>query len=237
VPPKTPSRRVQKNHPSDQIIENKDAWVETKRRIRSPEQTHLALTSTIEPTYFEEASKDEFWNKAMDEELDQIEKNDTWELVPRPKDKNVIDTKWVYMNKLNEYGQVTRNKAILVCKLYAHVEGVDIEETFAPVARMEANQLILVYACSKNIKVCQMDIKSAFLNGELEEEFYIEQPEGFQLSKNAYYGWKLKKALYGLKQAPRAWYSRLDKYLQQVGFRKGSATNNLYIKVSQGNIF
>jgi hypothetical protein len=73
----------------------------------------------IEPTYFEEASKDEFWNKAMDEELDQIEKNDTWELVPRPKDKNVIDTKWVYMNKLNEDGHVTRNKARLLCKGYA----------------------------------------------------------------------------------------------------------------------
>jgi hypothetical protein len=94
VTPKTPSRRVQKNHPSDQIIRNKDAGVETRRRIRSPGQMHLALTSTIEPTYFEEASKDEFWNKAMDEELDQIEKNDTWELVPRPKDNNVIDTKF-----------------------------------------------------------------------------------------------------------------------------------------------
>jgi transposase InsO family protein len=104
VSQKTPSKQVQKNHPSDQIIGNKDAGVETRRRICSPEQTHLALLSTIEPNYFEEASKDEFWNKAMDEELDQIEKNDTWELVPRPKNKNVIGTKWVFRNKLNEYG-------------------------------------------------------------------------------------------------------------------------------------
>ena len=81
-----------------------------------------------------------------------------------------------------------------------------------------------------------MDVKSSFLNGELEEEVYIEQPEGFQLSENTEYVCKLKKALYGLKMAPRAWYSRLDKYLQQAGFRKGSANNNLYIKVSQGNI-
>jgi hypothetical protein len=81
-----------------------------------------------------------------------------------------------------------------------------------------------------------MDVKSTFLNGELEEEVYIEQPEGFQLSENADYVCKLKKALYGLKQAPRAWYSRLDKYLQQAGFRKGSADNNLYIKVSQDSI-
>jgi hypothetical protein len=134
----------------------------------SLEQTQLALTSTIEPTCFEEANKDEIWNKAMDEELDQIEKNDTWELVPRPKDKNVIDTKWVYMNKLNEDGHVTRNKARLVCKGYAQVEGIDFEETFALVSRMEAIRLLLAYACSKNIKVYQMDIKSDFLNGELE---------------------------------------------------------------------
>jgi hypothetical protein len=214
VSPKTPSKRVQKNHPSDQIIGNKDAGVETRRKIRSPEQTHLALLSTIEPNCFEEASKDEFWNKAMDEELDQIEKNDTWELVPRPKNKNVIGTKWVFRNKLNEDGQVTRNKARLVCKGYAQIEGIDFEETYAPVARMEAICFLLAYACSKNVKVYQMDIKSAFLNGELEEEVYIEQPEGFQLSENTDYVCKLKKALYGLKRAPRAWYSRLDKYLQ-----------------------
>jgi hypothetical protein len=101
---------------------------------------------------------------------------------------------------------------------------------------MEAIRLLLSYACSKNVKVYQMDVKSTFLNGELEEEVYIEQPEGFQLSENTDYVCKLKKALYGLKQDPRAWYSRLDKYLQQAGFRKGSVDNNLYIKVSQGNI-
>jgi hypothetical protein len=121
VPPKTPSRRVQKNHPSDQIIKNKDAGFETRRRIHSPEQTHLELTYMIESTYFEEANKDEFWNKAMDEESDQIEKNDTWELVPRQKDKNVIGTNWIYKSKLNEDGQVARKKCRLVCKRYAQV--------------------------------------------------------------------------------------------------------------------
>jgi hypothetical protein len=135
----------------------------------------------------------------MDEELDQIEKNDTWELVPGPKNKNVIDTKWVYKNKLNEYGQVTRNNAILVCKGYAQVEGIDFEETFSPVSRLEAICLILAYAFSKNIKVYQMDIKSSFLNGKLEEEVYIEKLEGFKLSENTDYMCKIKMALYGLK--------------------------------------
>jgi hypothetical protein len=88
----------------------------------------------------------------MDEELDQIEKNDTWELVPRPKNKNVICTTWFFRNKLNEDGQVTRNKAILVCKGYAQVEGIDFEETFSPVAIMEAICLLLAYACSKKLK-------------------------------------------------------------------------------------
>jgi hypothetical protein len=137
---------------------------------------------------------------------------------------------------LNEYGQLTRNKARLVCKGYAQVEGIDFEETFSPVARMEALRFLLAYACSKNIKMYQMGINSSFLNGELEEKVYIEQPEGFQLSKNTDYVCKLKKAFYGLKQDPRAWYSRLDKHLQQAGFRNGSADNNLYIKVSQANI-
>ena len=102
VSPKTPRKRVQKNHPSNHIIGNKDAGVETRRKIRSPEQTHLALLSTIEPNCFEESS--------MDEELDQIEKNDTWEQVPRPKNKNVIGTKWVFRNKLNEDEQVQGTK-------------------------------------------------------------------------------------------------------------------------------
>jgi hypothetical protein len=134
-------------------------------------------------------------------------------LVPIPKNKNVIGTKWVFRNKLNEDGHVTRNKARLVCKGYAQIEGIDFEETFSPVARMEEICLLLAYACSKNVKVYQMDVKSSFLNGELEEEVYIEQPEGFQLSESTDYVCKLKKALYGLKQSPRAWYSRLDKYL------------------------
>jgi hypothetical protein len=98
---------------------------------------HLSLSYTIELNSFEEANKDEFWNRTMDEELDQIEKNDTWELVPRPKNKNVIVTECVFINKLNEDEQVTRNKARLVCKGYTQVEGIDFEETFSPVSKME----------------------------------------------------------------------------------------------------
>jgi hypothetical protein len=113
---------------------------------------------------------------------------------------------------------------------------VDFEETFAHVSRMEAIRMILAYACSKRIRVYQMDVKSTFLNGELEEEVYIEQPKGFLLSEKEDYVCILKKSLYGLKKSPRAWYSRLDKYLQQQGFRKGNVDINIYIKVDQDNI-
>ena len=140
------------------------------------------MLSLIEPKTFAEASKDEDWIKAMNEELDQIEKNQTWELVPRTKDKNVVGTKWIFKNKVNEYGKIIRNKEILVCKGYAQVEGIDFEETFFPVVRLEAIKMFLEFACFKNFKIYQMDVNSTLLNGNLEEEVYIEKPKGFMLS-------------------------------------------------------
>eukprot|EP00253_Pinus_taeda_P029525 PITA_29525 len=172
----------------------------------------------------------------MNEELDKIEKNNTCELVPQSKDKNIIGTKRVFRNKLNEDGEVTRNKTILVCKIYAQVEGIDFEETFAPFSRMKSIKMFLSYACLRKIKVYEMDVKLAFLNGELEEEVYIEQLEGFLLTDKEKYVSRLNKALYGLKQAPRAWYTHLDRYLHQQGFKKGIADINLYVKVDQYNL-
>ena len=127
------------------------------------------MLSQIEPKEFEEASKDKYWVNAMNEELDQIEKNNTWELVPRPIEKSIILSKWVFKNKMNEQGQVIRNKSILVCKGYSQIEGLDYDETFSPVARMEAIRMFLAFACYQDFKVYQMDVKSAFLNGDLKE--------------------------------------------------------------------
>eukprot|EP00253_Pinus_taeda_P003876 PITA_03876 len=125
----TPSRYVQKNHPKSQILGQKEAGIQTRRTIAEASR-YLALLSSTEPQNIREACKDECWVKAMDEELEQIEKNNSWELVPRPKDKNVIGKKWIFKNKLNENGEVIRNKAILVCKGYAQQEGIYFEETF-----------------------------------------------------------------------------------------------------------
>jgi hypothetical protein len=232
---KAPSRYVQKNHPESQILGDKGSGVQTRRTLVGS-SSDLAFLSTVEPHNVNQASKDECWIQAMNEELDQIEKNHTWELVPRPHDKNVIGTKWIFKNKLNENGEVIRNKARLVCKGYAQQEGIDFEETFAPVARLEAIRMFLAFSSFQQIKVHQMDVKSAFLNGDLEEEVYIEQPEGFIFGNDEKLVCRLKKALYGLKQAPRAWYSRLDKYLHQQGFSKGSADSNLYTKTENDKL-
>ena len=164
------------------------------------------MLSQIEPKKFEEANKDKNQVNVMNEELDQIEKNNTWELIPRPTGKNVIGTKWIFKNKMNEQGQVIRNKARLVCKGYPQIEGFDYDETFAPIARMEAIRMFLAFACYHDFKVYQMDVNSAFLNGDLEEEVYMEQPEGFSLTDKHDYVCRLNKALYGLKKAPHAWY-------------------------------
>jgi hypothetical protein len=131
----------------------------------------------------------------MNDELDQIEKNNTWEMVPRPEGKNIIGSKWIFKKKMNEKGQVLWNKEILVSKGYAQIEGLNFDETFAPVARLEAIRIFLSYACHKRFKVYQMDVKLAFLNRYLKEEVYMEQPEGFELKDNPNLVCNLKKAL------------------------------------------
>jgi len=195
---KTPSKYVKKNHPESQILGQKEVGIQTRRTIAEASR-YLALLSSTEPQNVKEACKDECWVKTMDEELEKIEKNNTWELVPRPKDKNVIGTKWVFKNKLNENGEVIRNKARLVCKGYVQQEGIDFEETFAPIAILEAIRMFLALSSFQKFKVFQMDVKSTFLNGDLEEEVYIEQPDGFILGNDPNLVCRLKKALYGLK--------------------------------------
>jgi hypothetical protein len=151
---KPPLRIVRKNHPEKQIIGDMNKGVQTKRQlIKDSEQSHISFLSMIEPKNFDEVNKHDDWIRAMNEELDQIEKNDTWEFFPRPAERNVIGSKWVFKNKMNEQGQIVRNKARLVYKGYAQVEGQDFDETFAPVARLKVIRMFLAYACHKNFKV------------------------------------------------------------------------------------
>nr|GFA11772.1 hypothetical protein [Tanacetum cinerariifolium] len=144
------------------------------------------------------------WIEAMQEELHEYECLEVWELVPRPDKVMVITLKWIYKVKLDELGGILKNKARLVAHGYRQEEGINFEESFAPVARLEAIWIFLAYAAQKNMVVYQMDVKTVFLNGNLREEVYVSQPDGFVDSDNPNHVYKLKKALYGLKQAPRA---------------------------------
>ncbi|KAI3770225.1 hypothetical protein L6452_01351 [Arctium lappa] len=172
----------------------------------------------------------------MQEELNQFESLKVWRLVPRPKNKTVIGTKWIFKNKKDENDIIVRNKAHLVAKGYRQQEGIDYDETFAPVARIEAIRMFLAYATHKNFIVFQMDVKSAFLNGVLKVEVYVSQPEGFVSSENPHYIYFLDKALYGLKQGPRAWYDALSSFLVKSGFSKGKIDTTLFIKREKNDI-
>ncbi len=131
---------------------------------------------------------------------------------------------------------MVRNKARLVAKGYNQEEGIDFDETFAPVARLEAIRLLLAFACSKDFKLFQMDVKSAFLNGYINEEVYVEQPPGFENHQYPNHVYKLNKALYGLKQAPRAWYERLSKFLLDHEFSRGNVDTTLFLKKKNKDI-
>ncbi|GJY50137.1 putative ribonuclease H-like domain-containing protein [Tanacetum coccineum] len=159
-----------------------------------------------------------------------------WTLVNLPNGKRAIGTKWVFRNKKDERGIVVRNKARLVAQGYTQEEGIDYDEVFAPVARIEAIRLFLAYASFMGFIMYQMDVKSAFLYGTIEEEVYVCQPPGFEDPQFPDKVYKVEKALYGLHQAPRAWYETLSTYLIENGFRRGTIDKTLFIKKDKGDI-
>jgi hypothetical protein len=169
---------IQRNHPVDQILSDISKGVTTHSRLANFCE-HYSFVSSIEPFRIEEALQDPDWVLAMQEELNNFKRNEVWSLVPRPK-QNVVGTKWVFRNKQDEHGVVTINKVRLVAKGYAQVAGLDFEETFAPLARLESIRILLAYAAHHSFRLFQMDIKSAFLNGSIKEEVYVEQPPGFE---------------------------------------------------------
>nr|GEX01437.1 putative ribonuclease H-like domain-containing protein [Tanacetum cinerariifolium] len=159
-----------------------------------------------------------------------------WVLVDLPHGKKAIGTKWVYRNKKDERSIVVRNKARLVTEKHTQEEGIDYEEVFAPIARIEAIRLFLAYASFMGFMVYQMDVKSAFLYGTIEEEVYVCQPSRFEDPNHPDKVYKVVKALYGLHQAPRAWYETLANYLLENSFQRGKINQTLFIKKQKGDI-
>ena len=162
----------------------------------------------------------EKWLAAINAELDSLEQNETWTLVPRPKDKNVITNRWVLKKKLKSNGQVDKYKARLVARGCSQQKGIDYAETFAPVVKYSSVRALLSVAAAKDLEIFQFDVKTAFLQGELQEEIYMEQPSDFETSDKMCL---LKKSLYGLKQASRQWNKQIVDYLVNSSFRRSSA--------------
>ncbi|GKD24364.1 retrovirus-related pol polyprotein from transposon TNT 1-94 [Tanacetum coccineum] len=160
--------------------------------------------------------------------INQFNANDVWELVPHPKSTPVIGTKWVYRNKLDENGIISRNKARLVAQGYNQQEGIDYDKTYAPIARLESIRILLAYACALDFKLFQMDVKIAFLNSFINKEVYMAQLLGFIDFEKPNHVYKLKKALYGLKQAPKAWYNRLKSFLIKYEYNMEMVDNILF---------
>ncbi|GKD28571.1 retrovirus-related pol polyprotein from transposon TNT 1-94 [Tanacetum coccineum] len=191
---------------------------------------HALTVSTMEQRNVKEAMIDPAWIDSIQEELLQFKRLDVWVLVPTLDHIKPLTLKWLFKNKHDEGNTVIRNKTRLVVKVYRQEEGIDFEESFAPIARMEGIRIFLAYTTYKSFIVFQIDVKTAFLHGSLKEDVYVCQPEGFIDADHPSYVYKLKKALYGLKQAPRAWYDELSKFLLQNHFFKGTIDPTLYIR-------
>ena len=201
--------------------------------------TETAALVFHEPLSYQEAVRGpekEHWLNAIEEEMRSLQENNTWELCKLPEGQKAIQSKWVFRLKRNEKGEVVRHKARLVAKGYTQRMGIDYDEIFAPVTRFSTLRILLSIAAVNDLEIQQVDIKTAFLNGQLEEEVYMEQPEGYKKDPNLVC--RLKKALYGLKQAPRAWFFCLFNHLKKLNFAQASADPGLYMKQTKsGSIY
>ncbi|GJU47075.1 putative ribonuclease H-like domain-containing protein [Tanacetum coccineum] len=253
-----PTLRIHNIHPQSQILGDPKSSVQTRSRVQQHSGAHALVSyvqkqqrnnhkdqqhclfacflSQEEPKKISEALKDDSWVEAMQEELLQFRLQQVWILVDLPHGAKVIGTKWVYRNKRDERGVVVRNKARLVAQGHRQEEGIDYDEVFAPVARIEAIRLFLAFASFMGFIVYQMDVKSAFLYGTIDEEVYVSQPPGFVDPDHPKKVYKVVKALYGLHQAPRAWYATLLTFLEKHGYRKGTIDKTLFIKKDKKDI-
>ncbi|GJT16838.1 putative ribonuclease H-like domain-containing protein [Tanacetum coccineum] len=254
-----PTKRVNTIHPQSQILGDLASpvltrskaqkskfgesafigYIQDQQRTNHTDQLHCLFAcflSQLEPTSIAKALEDSDWVAAMQEEMQQFINQKVWTLVPLPAGKNAIGTKWILKNKRDARGIVVRNKARLVAQGHRQEEGIDYDEVFAPVARIEAIRLFLAFASYMGFLVYQMDVKSAFLYGEIEEEVYVTQPKGFEDPYFPKHVYRVVKALYGLHQAPRAWYARLSAFLLQHNYRRGTIDKTLFIKKDSRDI-
>ncbi|GJZ87462.1 putative ribonuclease H-like domain-containing protein, partial [Tanacetum coccineum] len=227
-----PTSKIHSIHPITQILGDPTSAVQTRSIVNKSSGAH----AFIEPQKISQALEDESWVDAMQEELLQFKIQKVWILVDLPFEKKAIGTKWVYRNKKYERGVVVRNKARLVAQGYRQEEGIDYDEVFALMDRIEAIRIFLAFASYMGFIVYQMDVKSAFLYGKIDEEVYVSQPPGFVDPKFPKKVYKVVKALYGLHHAPRAWYASLSSFLLKSGYKRGTIDKTLFIKKDRNDI-
>ncbi|GJR96199.1 putative ribonuclease H-like domain-containing protein [Tanacetum coccineum] len=253
------TKRINRVHPQSLIIGELNSSVQTRSQIHKKtigetaflsyiqdQQRHnhtdfqhclfACFLSQVEPRSVAQALEDPSWVDAMQEEMQQFKFQNVWVLVDLPDGKYAIGTKWILKNKRDARGIVVRNKARLVAQGHRQEEGIDYDEVFAPVARIEAIRLFLAFASYMGFKVYQMDVKSAFLYGSIDEEVYVTQPKGFVNPQHPKRVYKVVKALYGLHQAPRAWYATLSTFLMKHGYRRGTIDKTLFLKKYKSDI-
>ncbi|GKA93319.1 retrovirus-related pol polyprotein from transposon TNT 1-94 [Tanacetum coccineum] len=230
--------RWTKDHPIANIIGDPSRSVSTRKQLETDDMWCYfdAFLTSVEPKNFKQAMTEPSWINAMQEEIYEFERLEVWELVPCPDNVFLIKLKCIYKVKTNESGRVLKNKARLVTQGFIQEEGIDFEESFAPVAIIEAIRIFVANAAHKNMTIYQMDVKTAFLNGKLKEKVYVSQPEGFVDHDNPSHVYKLKNALYGLKQAPRAWYDMLSSFLISQQFSKGAVDPTLFTRHAGNDI-
>jgi hypothetical protein len=176
------------------------------------------------------------WLEAMEDELSSMSSNGVWDLVEIPDGAKRVGCKWVYKTKYDSKGKIERFKARLVAKCFTQRKGIDYTETFSPVSKKDSFQIVMVLVAHYDLELHQMDVKTAFLNGGLQENVYMAQPEGFVMEDKEHMRCKLKKSIYGLKQASRQWYLKFDEVIKKFGFIENQVDNCIYIKIN-GSMF
>jgi hypothetical protein len=194
------------------------------------------LSSISIPSTLQEALADSHWTTAMTEEMKALKKNATWDLVTLPTGRKTVGCRWVFAVKHNVDGTIERYKARLVAKGYTQSYGVDYQETFAPVAKLNTVRVLLSLAANKDWPLLQFDVKNAFLHGDLKEDVYMDPPPGISEYEGSTQVCKLRKALYGLKQSPRAWFGRFTQVMKKFGYTQSNSDHTLFIKHKMGKL-
>ncbi|KAL5752556.1 hypothetical protein ACOSQ2_023063 [Xanthoceras sorbifolium] len=224
--------------PSPESLVNPELRRSTRVSIPPPHLSDyhcsFALATLYEPHTYREAHTDPLWQQAMHEELDALQKNHTWDMVDLPHGQSVVGCRWIYKIKTKADGSIERYKARLVARGFTQEYGIDYEETFAPVARLTSVRCLIAVAAVRRWPLYQMDVKNAFLNGDLQEEVYMQPPPGYPHSGRQVC--RLRRALYGLKQAPRAWFEKFSSVVAQQGFTSSPHDTALFIRRSSAGI-